>query len=123
MFNKLAIYGIIVALMLGLGAYIKVQRTKIDALKTEKILWQAKNDELALRIENQNTLLKEAESKFLTTQRELDIANGKNQAVSTQYEKLRKDWWNNKPVPVSCPDSMIELKSVVIDITERWNSK
>jgi hypothetical protein len=123
MFNKIYLYIAIAAIVAGIGAYIKIQSSKIEVLESQKILWESKNKELADRIESQNESLKEAESKFLTTQRELDIANGKNQAVSTQYEKLRKDWWNNKPVPVSCPDSMVELKSVVIDITERWNAK
>jgi septal ring factor EnvC (AmiA/AmiB activator) len=119
---NLIAYGIVAAVVCLMGITIKHQYSEIASLENEKAVWTNKNKELADKIEGQNTSLREAETKYSKTQRDLDIASGKNQALSTEYKKLRDDW-KTAPPPKTCEEAVVELRARSSVIAERWNKK
>lgn len=103
--------------MLGIIGY---QNGKIDDLEKTQVLYESKNQELAADILRQNLELRDGEEKFKNVQKNLDIASGKNMALTNEYGKLR-DSWKQSPVPVDCPSAIGELKQRTTSIVDNWN--
>lgn len=110
---------VVVAIMVGT---IKYQHGTIVDLEVQQQIWQDKNKELVAKLEQQNKELKDSEVKFNKTQRDLDLATGKNQALTKEYTNLR-DSWKVAPVPKDCPTAIAELKVRTSSIATKWNSK
>ncbi len=116
------IYVAVAVAFLGLLGVVKYQHSAIQTLEAEQVVWTAKNDELAGRIEDQNTRLKDGEDKYNKVQRQLDIAAGKNAALTSEFEKLRGDW-KKQPLPKNCDEAIVELKSRSAIIAGKWNAQ
>ena len=115
-------YGICIVVILVLSITVSAQHDAIKKLEAAKVLWESKNTELANRIKDQNDALRDAEQKYTKAQSALDVAFGKNQALSAEYNKLRSDW-KNQPLPKTCPDSISELKVRAGKLVSNWNTK
>jgi hypothetical protein len=116
------VYIAVGAAFLGLVGVVKYQSSQINELEAAQAVWTSKNEELAARISDQNTRLKDGEDKYLKVQSELDVAKGKNQVLAKEYKDMR-DNWRSQPVPQTCPDSLAELKTRSNEIAKKWNTK
>ena len=113
----------------GSGAFIKYQSVKIDTLNKdisilngEKAIYEATNKKLADNIKTQNIELKQAEDKFISYQKKLDIANIANSTLNKESLKLKEEL-KNKPLASDCESSIIELKSVISGAANKWNNQ
>ena len=116
---------IIIALAIYAGsAYFIMghQSSKIDELETSNAAYVATNKSLAGKIDEQNSALRDGEEKYRKTQSALDKANGVNQALGAEFDKFRRDL-GNKPLPVTCPDSIQDIKTIIRPLAKDWNNK
>ena len=104
------------------GLYIKHQNNEIVDLKVLNGQYVAANEDMSKKIKDQNDRLRDGELKYNDVQSQLDKANGKNQALSQKYEDLRKKL-GEKPIPQSCPESIKDLKDVLIPLATEWNKQ
>jgi hypothetical protein len=125
-FALLGTNGIIIlvlgATFLGMGWYIKHQRSLLDGLRAEQIVWVGANDRLAKSLKDQNEKLLAGEKKYNDAQTELNVAKGINMALSTEFGKLRTEW-KNRPVPTTCAGAVQELKNTISPTAARFNKK
>jgi predicted nuclease with TOPRIM domain len=107
---------------ISLVGLVKYQDIKIEKLELEQTIWTTKNNELADRIEDQNKRLKEGEEKYNDVQTKLNVAAGKNKALSDEFAKLRGEW-KGQPIPKNCEEAIVELKSRSAIVAGKWNGK
>lgn len=118
--NYLYVAGAIAfSMLLGTVVY---QSNKIDSLEESNLLFKNKNVELVSKIDSQNIALRDGENNYIAVQRNLDIATGKNVALTTEFSKLRNSW-KVPPVPKDCPSAVVELQIRSVEISDNWNSK
>ncbi len=70
----------------------------------------------------QNAALVDGAKKYEGVQAQLDKASGINTALGVQFDKFRKDL-GTRPVPVTCPESIKDLKTIIVPIVKDWNTK
>lgn len=116
-----AIAGLAILLALA-GLYIKHQNNEIIDLKVLNQQYVVANEDMSKKINDQNDKLREGELKYNDVQSKLDKANGKNEALTQKYEDLRKKL-GERPVPQSCPESIKDLKDVLIPLATEWNKQ
>ncbi len=122
MFPLNYIYIAVAIAFAGMVGVIGYQNNKIEDLEKMNVLYAAKNDELVTDIMNQNLALRDGEEKFVGVQKMLDIAAGKNIALTKQYNDLRNSW-KETPPPKDCPSAIIELHDRAHSISKEWNTK
>jgi len=110
------------AALLASSGIIWYQSNTIDSLKNDNTILTSKKTDLETSIKNQNAALRAGENKFTEVQRNLDIASGKNAALTTEYALLRNSW-KSQPVPKDCPAAIDELQVRSSDLSKRWNNK
>jgi hypothetical protein len=111
-----------IALNAGSLIYIKSLRSDLVEAHDSVVLYESANKDMASKIELQNAALKEGESKYNATQTALDKVSGKNDALTSEFSKFRKEL-GGKPVPTTCPESINDLKTVVQPLATDWNKK
>ena len=123
MLGILDIKYVYVAVILGFSAtlaFVKYQSTEIDSLNSKIAVISLENTSLTDKINQQNSELKAGEEKFLSTQRSLDVASGKNLALSKEYTSLRNSW-KAEPPAKDCGGAMYELKNRIGELNKSWN--
>lgn len=107
---------------LSMGAAIKVQGNQIKELERQQAIWEDANKKLADKLETQNDELRKADAKHKEVQSELDKVSGKNAAIAAAYNKIYVDL-KNRPLPITCEDSLKDLREFSSDVVKKWNGK
>lgn len=118
---KLAVAGVVLVLLTGMGLYIKYQSHKIDTLTTNLKTSEANNKILNTSILEQNKSIAVSNAKYEEVQKQLTEANGLNKALAKEF-KVIKDELGKKPVPTTCEEAVSEMVQTSKKIGAKWKN-
>jgi hypothetical protein len=116
---KIAVVVILIAVFAGMTWQIKYLSAKVGELEAQLTLSEDNNKILNDSIESQNISITESNKKYNDVQKKLYEANGKNQAINTQFKTIREKIVVQQ-VPATCEAARVEMITTSKEIVQKW---